>query len=204
MNAIQKHFAGLRALAKEQYDAACKAAQEAAEKQVRRAQAEAAAKLSKTLAALAANEQRMLERAGRRFGPSKIKIVRNALNGEFKRVRQLIEETGLTGDDVSRVLSQKSLRKIMDIRGKPGSLEYRLKKRGPAPEKIGTTAAILGVLENNPNGIEKSKLIEAVEKLTDSESTDHLRTAIRSTLRQLESRRRVSIDEDGICTPVPA
>jgi hypothetical protein len=196
MKAIQSHFAAVRAEAEKQYETAQAAIQKHYQKQCKAALETLAAKHDKKLAALSTAEEMLLEKDVEQLGPSKIKIVRNALNGEYKRIRQLVEETGLTGDDVSRALSQKSLSAIMDKQGKPGSYEYRLKRRQPPPRN-GTTSAILAVLEKNGGGIDKANLVDQVEKLTPSR-TKHLRTAIRATLKALEERGRVQIDAQGV------
>jgi hypothetical protein len=196
MNAIQSHFAAVRAEAEKQFETAQATIRKHYEKECKAALESLAAKHDKKLAALSTTEEMLLEKDVPRIGPSKIKIVRDALNGEFKRIGHLIEQTGLTGNDVSRALSQKSLIGIMEKRGKPGSYEYRLKRQQPPPRN-GTTSAILAVLEKNGDGIDKANLVDQVEKLNPSR-TKHLRTAIRATLKALEERGRVQIDAQGV------
>jgi hypothetical protein len=204
MDPLKAHFDGLRQRVEEDYAKAI---------------APAAAERQSQLDVIAELERRMLPAAvpqpstnGDRKppgnAPSKVALVLEALSAEYKTVRQLSADSGLSGDEVSAALTRDSIRRVLKKRGEPGNFEYALAPPKPIrprarPAKMGTTEAILHVLGKYPRGLPKGTLIDEVAKLTDSK-TKHLRIAISSTIAGLVERGRVATDADGAHLGLPA
>jgi hypothetical protein len=130
-------------------------------------------------------------------GQSKTERVRKVLSSEYKKVAQLAGECGLTSDEVSHALSQNRIKKLIDRRGIPGQIEYRLKKS--VETKPGTTEAILSVLRAHSTGLFKKSLLDEVEKLSSSRSATP-RNAIQSTISKMVKDGAIEIDASDVCT----
>jgi hypothetical protein len=129
MNEHEDHFAALRRMAEEQYRSAVAAAKSHRDSRLTEIAAlERGLRFPQSAATAAAPPPR--NGYSRDYeGPTKTDIVLKALNREYKRVAQIVAETGLTNGEVSGILGQPKTQRLTERDGEPGRFKYRLKKQ---------------------------------------------------------------------------